>query len=110
MSWVLDSPAHLVLAAALLFGAGLGFGGVTGKGWLLLNGLKRKNGNRGNPVPTPFPCQECLANLQAVLPCREHSGLVADVKHLIKGNEEIKGVLNELWGAVNELRKELRNR
>jgi hypothetical protein len=40
MIWALDSPAHLVLAAALLFGAGLGFGGVTGKGWLLLNGLK----------------------------------------------------------------------
>ena len=51
-----------------------------------------------------------IGELQAILPCKEHSGLVADVKHLIKGNEEIKGVLNELWGAVNELRKELRNR
>jgi hypothetical protein len=35
---------------------------------------------------------------------------VADVKHLIKGNEEIKGALDQLWSAVNELRKELRNR
>jgi len=110
MIWALDSPVHLVLAAALLFGAGLGFGGVTGKGWLLLNGLKKKNSNGGNPGRRPNLCQDCLANLQAVLPCKEHSGLVADVKHLIKGTEEIKGVLNELWSAVNELRKELRNR
>ena len=110
MSWILESPAYLVLAAALLFGAGLGFGGVTGKGWLLLNGLKKKNGNSGDQKRWSSLCQDYLTNLQSVLPCKEHSGLVADVKHLIKGTEEIKGVLNELWGAVNELRKELRNR
>ncbi len=110
MNGLLDSPVSMLMGAALLFGAGLGFGGVTGKGWLLLNGLKRKNGNGGAPGPRSSLCQDCLANLQAVLPCRDHSGLVADVKHLLKGNEEIKGVLNDLWGAVNELRRELRNR
>lgn len=96
MSWVLESPVYLVLAAILLFGAGLGFGGVTGKGMLLYQRLK--NGNR-------TPETQCLLDV-----CKEHSGLVADIKHMIRGNEEIKGVLNELWGAVNELRKELRNK
>jgi hypothetical protein len=110
MNWILESPANLVLAAVLLFGAGLGFGGVTGKGWLLLNGLRRANGNGPDKGKKFWPCQECLAGLANLFPCKEHSGLAADVKHLVKGNEEIKGVLNELWGAVNELRKELRNR
>ena len=101
MSWALESPAYLVLAAALLFGAGLGFGGVTGKGMILFQRFKN-NGFGKESTPAPPHCSMEV--------CKEHSGLVADVKHLIKGNDEIKVVLNELWGAVNELRKELMNR
>ena len=108
MSWLMDSPVNVMLAAFLLFGAGLGFGGITGKGWLLLSALKKKNGNNEDQKRWPAFCKEYLLNLQTALPCKDHSGLVADVKHLIRGNEEIKGVLNDLWSAVNELRKELR--
>ncbi|MDI6854806.1 MAG: hypothetical protein QME75_14535 [Deltaproteobacteria bacterium] len=94
MAGWLEAPGNLILMVALLFGAGLGFGSATGKGWLLWQKLRNGNGNQ------PFRTGICM----------EHSGLVADIKHLVRGNEEIKGVLNELWGAVNELRKELRNK
>ncbi len=111
MNWVLESPATMMLAAVLLFGAGLGFGGVTGKGWLLVDNLRKRNGNGNGTDPARKPpslCRDCL--LQELLPCKDHSGLVADVKHLVRGTEEIKGVLNELWGAINELRKEIKNK
>lgn len=101
MSWALESPAYLVLAAVVLFGAGLGFGGVTGKGLLLLQRLKNNGVGKAPASPSPYCSLEV---------CKEHSGLVSDVKHLIKGNDEIKVVLNDLWSAVNELRKELTHR
>lgn len=110
MSWLMDSAVNVMLAAFLLFGAGLGFGGMTSKGWMLLSVLKKKNGNNKDQTHWPAFYKEYLLNPQTVLPCKDHSGLVADVKHLIRGNEEIKGVLNDLWSAVNELRKELMNR
>ena len=91
MSW-LDSPTNIMLAVALLFGAGLGFGGVTGKGWLLLNGL-RKNGKNGNGSKNP---------LQDLLPCKEHSGLVADVKNLVKSNEEVKAEIRAGFERIHE--------
>ncbi|MCL6622927.1 MAG: hypothetical protein K6T55_12635 [Syntrophobacterales bacterium] len=97
---------QVLLAAALLFGAGLGFGGAAGKGWLFLEGLRRKNGNNGDQKQR-LAYQDYLSNL---LPCKDHSGLVTDVKHLLRGTEEIKATLGELWNAVNELRKEVRNR
>ncbi|MDI6854383.1 MAG: hypothetical protein QME75_12360 [Deltaproteobacteria bacterium] len=93
----LVAPDNLILQVALLFGAGLGFGSATGKGWLLIQRLR--NGSVPPQQRTSF-CQDIL--------CREHSGLVADIKHLVRGNEEIKGALDQLWGAVNELRKEVR--
>lgn len=97
MLGLLNSPEKVLLAAALLFGAGLGFGAASGKGWLLWQRLR--NGGKPNEI------QQMRNLLHDMVPCKYHSGLEANIKHLLRETAEIKATLGDIWSSINELRR-----
>jgi len=92
-----NSTEQILLIAVFLFGAGLGFGAASGKGWLLWQRLR--NGGK------PTEIQQVRNLLHDMVPCKYHSGLEANIKHLLRETGEIKATLGERWSSINELRR-----
>ncbi|MBW1953840.1 MAG: hypothetical protein JRI66_12305 [Deltaproteobacteria bacterium] len=101
----LGMPDQILLTAALLFGAGLGFGAASGKGWVMLQ--KFKNGGKPPPKDDCSECQKIRDLMADMIPCKYHSGLEANIAHLLNEMAHVRGTVGEIWSSINELRRYL---
>lgn len=112
----LQDPHLFILAAILLGALGLGTGLSLGKGGALMAKLKG-NGEKVNvsvapavasPEKTGKSCAECLQNLAQMLPCKEHSGIVAGINYLTASNGRIEKRMDQVWDAIDDLRDDVK--
>lgn len=116
MTAVLENQNLFYLALVFLGALGLGAGLSLGKGGALLAKLKGDGEKVSVSVTSPAPppenpgksCTECLQNLAQLLPCKDHSGVVAGISHLSESNGRIEKRVDQVWGAIDEIRGDVK--
>jgi hypothetical protein len=113
----LQDPHIFVLAVVLLGALGLGTGISLGKGGALLAKLKGNGEGKVNVSVAPAVqsaekagknCTECLQSLQALFPCKEHSGIATEISHLTASNGRIEKRVDQVWDAIDDIRDDVK--
>jgi hypothetical protein len=118
MATALQDPNIFYLAVILLAALGLGTGLSLGKGGALLAKLKGNGEGKVSVSVTPAAsagtekagksCSECLQNLAQMLPCKDHSGVVAGIGHLAASNDRIEKRVDQVWDAIDDIRDDVK--